>query len=236
MVRLGGFMGDRVVSDCRPVPSEESLLAGAMYDYGQPAERGHWPFNVLSRHALVYDCGLVALPDGPLQHRHSQEELDLCRRLSGEAAERMQGVDLVRTTATVSPLGAFFMAANVDAPLVTAVSAPEVRRAFGGAIYPPTGIRVEPLRVGEGWWKDLLDYYASSDPPEREQGLRPWRDLIAWFADRAEVTEPSFVSIGEECLPDWEGQENPACTFPRLVVGRTAAGSLVGLYGAVVQA
>jgi hypothetical protein len=48
--------------------------------------------------------------------------------------------------------------------------------------------------------------------------------------------EPSFVVIGEEWLPDWDGQENLGCTFPRLLVGRSAAGSLVGVAGQVVQA
>jgi hypothetical protein len=230
-------MNGSFVSNCRPLPLEQFPLAGAMCDYGEPVEKGSWPFNVLSRHAIPYDCGLIGLPDEPLQHRHRQDELDLCRRLSAEAAELMRGMDLVRTVATVSPLLPFFMASNEEAAVVAGVSAAEVRRAFGGAIYPPTEIRIEPLREGEAWWQDILNFYDCAEgESERTQALQRWRALIAWFDDRSELTQPSFVSVGEECLPEWQGQVNPGCTFPRLLVGRSAAGSLIGVCGTVVQA
>jgi hypothetical protein len=61
---------------------------------------------------------------------------------------------------------------------------------------------------------------------------------MRWFEDRSGLSEPSFVVIGEEWLPDWEGQENLGCTFPRLVVGRSRAGSLLdpGSEGAIKTA
>ncbi len=73
-----------------------------------------------------------------------------------------------------------------------------------------------------------------SRPSRRSR--RRWRALIRWFESQAGLSEPSFVVIGEEWLPDWEEQENLGCTFPRLVVARSQAGSLIGVAGQVVQA
>jgi hypothetical protein len=229
-------MADTLVTDCRPLPADANLFAGAMDDYGEPADRGRWPFNVLARDTVVYSCGAVALPEVPARHAHRADELALCLRLSAEAAEVMAEVYLVRSSSLSSYLYPYYMAANTDAPAVTAVTADEIRRAFGGTIYPPAEVRVEPLREGEAWWHDIVAHYPDAHAAEREQALGRWRALIRWFAERPELAEPSFVVIGEEWLPDWEGQENLGCTFPRLVVGRSAAGSLVGLGGLVVQA
>src|SRR5260370_1339455 len=140
-----------LVTNCMPVPPEFSPLGAAMYDYGEPPEKGRWPFNVLARDAVLYSCGTIALPDVPVEHRHAREELQRCLQLSKELAALMQGVDLVRTTALSSPLDAFYMAANIDEPAVAAISAAEVSRAFRGTIYPRTAIRIEPLREGESW-------------------------------------------------------------------------------------
>ena len=92
------------------------------------------------------------------------------------------------------------------------------------------------MSEGEPWWRDLVDHYACGTPRQREEALGRWRALLRWFEGQSALLEPSFVVIGEERLDDWQGQENLGCTFPRLLVGRTPAGSLVGIAGQVVQA
>jgi hypothetical protein len=235
-LKLGVAMADSLVTDCRPVGRESVPFAGAMDDYDEPADKGRWPFNVLARDAVVYSCGAIALPDAPVRHRHRAAELDLCRRLAAEAAGLMEWVELVRSSSLNSYLGPFFMAANEDAPVVEAITPDEIRRAFGETIYPPAQIRVELLREGEPWWQDIVAHYPDTMAEQREQALERWRALLRWFQGRPELAEPSFVVIGEEWLPDWEDQENFGCTFPRLLVGRSQAGSLVGVAGQVVQA
>jgi hypothetical protein len=215
-----------------------------MDDFGDPPDKGRWPFNVLARDAVVYSCGAIALPGIVVPHRHSEAELALCRRLSAEAAGLTSPepftpeswLYLVRTSSTNSFLGPFFMVANEGAPVVSSITADEVRRAFRGTIYPPAVVRVEPLREGDPWWQDVVAHYAGGTPEEREAALGRWRALLRWFAGQSALREPSFVVIGEEWLGEWEGQENLGCTFPRLLVGRTPAGSLVGVAGQVVQA
>jgi hypothetical protein len=237
-------MADALITDCRPDGRENSPFAGAMDDYGEPADRGRWPWNVLARDAVVYSCGAIALPGTAVPHRHPAAEFALCRRLSAEA-EALTSPEpftpqswlyLVRTSSTNSFLGAFFVVANEGAPAVTSITADEIRRAFGGTIYPPAEVRLEPLREGQPWWKDLAEHYASEPAAAREEALGRWQTLIRWFEEQSGLLEPSFVVIGEERLDDWQGQENLGCTFPRLLVGRTPTGSLVGVAGQVVQA
>jgi len=207
--------------------------------YDEPAEKGRWPWNVLDRDAAGYTCGAIALPGATVPHRHAAAELALCRRLSAEAAglTSPEPFDLdvwlyLPRTAADGYLWPFYMAASEGTPVVTAVTADEVRGAFGGTIYPPAEVRVESLREGTPWWQELVQHHGG----EQTAALGRWRTLLSWFGTRPELSEPSFVVIGEEPLPDWEGQENFGCTFPRLLVGRTAAGSLVGLAGQVRQA
>ena len=136
-------MADALVTDCRPDGRENSPFAGAMDDDGEPHDRGRWPCNILARDAVVYSCGAIALPEAVEPHRHSAAEFALCRRLATEAAELASPepfapeswLYLVRTSSTNSFLGPFFWVAHEDAPVVSSITADEIRRAFGGTIY-----------------------------------------------------------------------------------------------------
>jgi hypothetical protein len=190
-------MDEPLLTDCQPDGRDSSPFAAAMDDYDEPAEKGRWPWNVLARDAVVYSCGAIALPGVGLLHRHSPSELALCRRLYAEAAsltspepfDHEVWLSLVRTSSTSSFLWPFYMAASVGAPVVTAITAEEIRRAFGGTIYPPAEVRVEPLREGEPWWQDVANHYTKAD--EQQQALDRWRMLLAWFGSQQELSEPS---------------------------------------------
>jgi hypothetical protein len=77
---------------------------------------------------------------------------------------------------------------------------------------------------------------------KRERYLRPWRAMIKWFHARPQFRKSAFVRIGNyralskvprERYP--EGTELPPSALPRLALGLTGRGSLVGLFGFSVQ-
>jgi hypothetical protein len=66
--------------------------------------------------------------------------------------------------------------------------------------------------------------------------------MINWFQSRSEFLATVFVRIGDPLalgdLPreEWpEGTETTGCVLPRLALGLTRGGSLVGLFGYSVQ-
>jgi hypothetical protein len=69
------------------------------------------------------------------------------------------------------------------------------------------------------------------DRRENAERVRRWRALMDWFEAQEELTAGAFVLVGHDML----GESNLSCVFPRLVVGLTRAGSLVGVCGHAVQ-
>jgi hypothetical protein len=113
---------------------------------------------------------------------------------------------------------------------------------FGGTIFPPATITVEPLAEEGRWWQEVEQDADALDDEEREAHLRPWRAVIRWFGARAELKDSAFVRIGDyEALHALDqrtypkGTEITGCVLPRLAVGLTRAGSLVGVFGYSVQ-
>lgn len=86
-------------------------------------------------------------------------------------------------------------------------------------------------------WEEVL-----SDAGESEPGPG-WRSLLSWFREQEKetldtVTSAVFVRVYDDHksqVPRPEGTEMVGSVFPRLAVGLTAAGSLVGVFGHVVQ-
>jgi hypothetical protein len=208
------------------------------YDVGDPD--AEWPNNILSRHSVVYGSGAIARRGAKIAFAVEEEELDLCRRLADEAALLMQGTDVGMGSESSDPFRAFFVASNAGDPNAPALGEEVVRSRFGGTIFPPATITVEPLREAGVWWAEVLaDGEGSGD-----EYLRPWRAMIEWFRRRAEFIDSAFVRIGDRralwdiqldrgALP--EGTELTGCVLPRLALGLTARASLVGLFGYSVQ-
>ena len=94
------------------------------------------------------------------------------------------------------------------------------------------------LLMAESWWAAV-----EQDGEESEDDyFVTWRTMIQWFSVRPEFTSSAFVQIGDyrslhHLTPeDWpEGTESPGCVLPRLAVGLTHGGSLIGLFGYSVQ-
>jgi len=94
-----------------------------------------------------------------------------------------------------------------------------IREAFGGTNYPPTKHWIEPLVKRGDWWSSVTDYYACI--MKGRSGRRAFGRGVA------------FVMIGDSPL---DGEfRNGGCNFPRLGLGITEAGSLVGVWSSVVH-
>jgi hypothetical protein len=223
-------------------PELLAVLHECTENYGVGNPGAEWPNNILSRKTVVYGSGRIARQGDPVLHHVDPEELALCRRLAGAAADLMAGVDVGMGSESSDPFRAFFIAANTDDPVPEALDEALIRSRFGGTIFPAATIAVEPLTEAGTWWEEV-----EADAPEfsgeaREEYLRPWRALIHWFGARPELKDSAFIRIGEfDALHDLnrgsypEGTDLPGCVLPRLAVGLTRSGSLVGLFGHTVQ-
>ena len=197
-----------------------------------------WPLNIISRQAVVYGSGHIAREGDSVHLAVDPEELDLCRRLSAEIAELMAGVEVGMGSESSDEFRGFFIAGSVIESAPLSIDEELIRSRFGGTIFPPATISVEPLAEGTEWWTVVEDFY--SDPGDVDD-LVPWRSMIHWFQDRPEFTTTAFVRIGDEPelwnLPEdqWPpGTEMTPAALPRLAVGLTPEGSLIGLLGYVV--
>jgi hypothetical protein len=87
-------------------------------------------------------------------------------------------------------------------------------------------ILVEALEERGRWWQDVCNGCGGD-----EAALARWRTMIRWFQDQPDFAAAAFVMIGEDPL----GGDNNGCVFPRLAVGLTKNGSLIGTGDCVVH-
>ncbi len=130
------------------------------------------------------------------------------------------------------------MAANLDDPAPIRIDGDWIRSRFGGTIFPPATVTIEPLDEASPWFAVVQDFYAND--PGSDQ-LAHWRGLIHWFRGRPEFTDSAFVEIGDySALTRLDPNQYPkgtlihACVLPRLLLGLTRNGSLSGVITSVV--
>ena len=219
------------IDNCQINPERLQSLTECLETYGierdNPAEQD-WPHNVLSTQTVVYDCGAYCRSGDTIPHHHDPAEFQLCQDLAATAAGIMQGIYIGMGDENDHELSPFYVVANQDQPVPTSITEQEIRSAFGSTIYPQARIEIYPLQSGSGQWWEYL-----SDPEYTEtEVMTAWQQLIDWYREQADFTQAVFVEINL-CTED--GHENNGCVFPRLVLGLTKAGSLVGLSSCVVH-
>ncbi len=206
------------------------------YDVGSPDD--DWPNNIISRHTVVYYDGTITLAGNPAIHVVDDVELALCRSLSAEAAVLMAGVSVGMGSEADEAFQDFFVTAPVGSHCAVTIDEALIRRCFGGVLFPPATITVEPFSEDTIWWGEVAEDGADSDPSYFE----PWRAMVAWFRQQSAFRATAFVRVGdaqelgqlpEESYP--RGTVIPGCVLPRLALGLTPKGSLAGLFGHVVQ-
>jgi hypothetical protein len=217
--------------NCQINPERLQSLAECLETYGierdNPDEK-NWPHNVLSTQTVVYDCGACCQSSDTIPHYHDPTEFQLCQDLAAQAAEMMQGIYIGMGDENDHELAPFYVVANQDRPSPTSITEQEIRSAFGGTIYPQARIEICPLQAGSGQWWEYL-----SDPEyTAPEIMAAWQKLIDWYQTQKDLSNSVFVEIN---LDTADGHENNGCVMPRLVVGLTKAGSLVGLSSCVVH-
>jgi hypothetical protein len=227
-----------VLTDFPRSAAKLAILAPCMNLDEDADGSAEWTNNIISRAAVVYDSGRIARASDTVRHTVDPDELTLCRRLAREAFEIMERSEVGMGSESSAHFSEFFVAANVDGQRLDRIDESVVRRAFGGTIFPPATITVEPLAQSGVWWGEvLLDGEGQDDTY-----FAPWRALIKWFRGQQSFVDSAFVRIGdtlalaalhESDYPD--GTDTPGCVLPRLALGLTRAGSLAGLFGYVVQ-
>ena len=211
------------------------------FDIGDPD--AEWPNNILSRKLIVYGSGRIARLGQPVRHYVDPDELALCQQLAAEVANVMAGVEVGMGSEAGDPFRPFYIAANADDGAPEAIDEALIRSMFAGTIFPPATITVEPLAEAGRWWQEVEEDACELEGEELQAYLRPWRAMIQWFAARPELKAQAFIRIGDfDALHALElkrrypkGTEMPGCVLPRLAVGLTRSGSLVGLFGYSVQ-
>lgn len=221
-----------------PDPERLAVIRECMKNYEVGDPNAEWPNNIISRRAIVYGSGRIARQGESVQHAVDPDELALCRRLGAEIAGLMAGVFVGMGSESDDEFQGFFIAGSVDEPAPMSINEVLIRSRFGGTIFPPATIMVEPLTEGTNWWTVVTQDGSESEA----ESLVRWRAMIRWFQERPEFVSCAFVQIGDEealwDLPreEWpEGTEMTGCILPRLALGLTHGGSLVGLFGYVVQ-
>lgn len=226
------------------------------YGCGDPT-LSEWPNNVLSIHTIVYDSGVIARPTDSIVHRVDPDELARCERLATALGHIMNGHPVGMKSEGDDPFYPYFQVVNTDGEGTMpgppeSVDAALIRGLFAETIAPFDHVFVEPLREGGFFWRevtsDLSDEDEDEDPDfsaEVAQRLSRWRELIGFLHGSDELVQPSFASIGfNEYHPpegasllssiEPPGFEMKGSCLPRMPFAFTRAGSLVGLFGAVV--
>jgi hypothetical protein len=232
-------MPETLITHIGPDDERRSVIAECMEAYGVGIPSADWPNNIISQRAVVYGSGRVAREGEAVRHAVDPDELGLCRRLADEAAAVTEGTEVGMGSESQDPFRPFFVVANADEPPVARIDETLIRRLFGGTIFPPATITVEPLAESGVWWSEVLAYLGDSPDPS---ALRPWRQLIAHFRGRPDYVDSAFVRIGDygalnelEAAQMPKGTEVVGCVLPRIAIGLTRRGSVAGVFGYTVQ-
>jgi hypothetical protein len=217
-------------------PVLHDAIKECMANYGIGEAAAEWPNNILSTKTVIYQSGRIGRVGEIVSHSVDPDEFDLIRRLAHDVAKVMAGVSVGMGSEASDPFCEFYSAGNVGEEVLACIDETLIRARFGGTIFPPATITVEPLAESGTWWDEVV-----ADGEGDGRYLLPWRNMIHWFR-----TEPAFVGSAFVRIGDWEalhhvekgayppGTETVGCVLPRLALGLTKQGSLAGLFGYTV--
>jgi len=198
-------------------PSFDDGRGGAEYSVYEDEDDPRtiaWPHNVVSLATVATPTGTVHQFGEELTHKPPAGELAHCRTVAAAVSEALKNLEPFGGDRP-TPFRPFYLVIGKDEKPPTKLTPEVVQAGFRGTLFPDTPIRVTPF----------TDERFKQDEPE-------WAGFIAWAKQQKELRELSYVVVG------WDGscEPNLAAVFPRLVLGLTKAGSLVGACGTIVQA
>jgi len=221
-----------------PDPQRLAVISECMNNYDVGEAVAEWPNNIISRRAVVYRDGTIARGTDSIAHALNTAELALCERLSSEAAHLMAGVSVGMGSESDDVFRNFFIVSPPGSAKPIAIDEALIRERFGGTLFPPVTITVEPFAENTVWWGEV----ALDGAESVSRYFVPWRAMSAWFNQHPAFTAKAFIRVGDakelSHLPEeaWpQGTVMPGGVLPRLALGLTHNGSLAGLFGYVVQ-
>ena len=233
-------MNSKMITNFELDPEKLATIYDCMDNYDVGSSDAEWANNIISRKAVVYQSGVIIRGNSPVRHLVDLAELTLCQELAETIEKLMSGVVVGMGSESNAQFRKFYIASNTDEPIPSIIDEQLIRSKFGGTIFPLATITIEPLIESGIWWSEVM-YDGSESSTEY---LKPWHAMIAWFKSRPEFVNSAFIRIGDwqalskldymkDNFPD--GTEITGCVLPRLALGLTYNGSLVGLFGYSVQ-
>ena len=170
-------MSHGLIRDCPLDPTRLDHLRECMATDGQERPDSEWPWNVLSLQAVAYACGAIARQGARVVHEHDPAESHQLPGLAAAAAAAPGGLTAGMGMAADDTLyQPFFVVANVGKKVPKRLTEPLIRQAFGGTIYPPAQIWIEPLVEGGEWWQQVEqnyeDYHGAQLAADLARGVR----------------------------------------------------------------
>jgi hypothetical protein len=215
-----------------------SIIRECMDNYGIGGVDAEWPNNIISRRAVVYNDGTIARRGEGVSHTVDAAELALCKRLSDEAAQVMAGISVGMGSESDDVFRNFFIVGPPGSKKPSVIDEALISERFGGTLFPPVTITVEPFAENTIWWEEVALDGEESAPSY----FTPWQAMSAWFKHQPAFITTAFVRVGDSQalhrLPEesWpRGTVMTGSVLPRLALGLTHNGSLAGLFGFAVQ-
>lgn len=240
-----GLLDEPDQRGCRILKRNQHPLWDCSWNYDLYDPKLEFPHNILSTRTVFYSCGMIAKTEDRMMHNHPPGEQRLCQRLAIEATKVMDNVGVGFGNESSNAFEAFYITTVAGSEVPKSLTSAAVRRFFRDTIYPHAEVIVEPVGEQGTIWRDILAYPGEyplrgrdgSWSPEKEaiekrELIKRWRTLIEWFQNKKELHGSAFVKIGDDRLPSID---NFACVFPRMVLGITDAGSIVGISGITVN-
>ncbi len=226
-----------MIQDCVIDAEKFAMLAECTETYGMEHRdlENEWVWNLISRTTVVYSCGSISREGTILKHHHHQAEMDLCQQLAQAAAAIMEGQIIDLGDEGEHGFSQFYVVANDGDEIPALVTEEVIRSAFGGTIYPDAAITIEDLAIPKNTWIETAEINGMNE--YYDNAIKSWDRLASWFKSQSDLHSAVFVSI--DINYDREDQKDPAlyngaCVLPRLAVGLTKQGSLVGVFSCVV--
>ena len=147
-------MADALITQFELDSDRLAVISECMESCGVGDPEAEWPNNIISRRAVVYGSGVIGWPGTPIRHTVAPDELALCRRLAAEAVAQMDGISVGMGSESSDPFRSFFIAAN-GSPSPAGINETLIRSRFGGTLFPPVTVTVEPLAERGIWWAEV---------------------------------------------------------------------------------
>ena len=194
------------------------VLARAQDSFGIPpnAPANEWPFNLLSQRAVRFAGGRIGRPgDSPLSPADPAEQA-LCDAISEKATALVNKIAVRPADAVFEP---FRLPVLPGEPVPSGVTADLIRERFGGTLHPWAKVELTPLADARSY--DLSGLFFGVYPHNPTAHNAPWKAVWDWFKTNRELTGGGWAVSVEGGVTGTQAV--------RLLVGLTAAGSVVGV-------